>query len=299
MRQLDQRRRLLQTAARGAADDGDHEATSQLGVPLDEHGRRSHEDVGGLERLHPTREQHDEGVLRQHQPRPRDVDRARPEPVQVDAGVHDLDPARVGVVEIDELLGLDVGVRDEDVSGLDHLLLTDHPHPWLGGVAGGERLVLDLRHGVHAVHQRHTPPITRQRPDLTREPVVGVDDVVVAVRLRSLGAQHLTREHAQLSGQLLLGQPLERPGGHVPHDHTVVERDDGRQPRARGTRKHVDLDALACQAPGQLDDVDVQAAGVAGARLVERGGVQADHRDATRLLPLGLAHVHTTTLPGA
>ena len=39
------------------------------------------------------------------------------------------------------------------------------------------------------------------------------------------------------------------------------------------------------QPPGQLDDVDVHAAGVAGARLVERRGVQADHRQPLQLGP--------------
>ena len=41
---------------------------------------------------------------------------------RVDAGVHHLDPAGIGVVEVDQLLGLDVGVGDEHVGGLDHLI---------------------------------------------------------------------------------------------------------------------------------------------------------------------------------
>src|SRR5262249_31717696 len=39
------------------------------------------------------------------------------------------------------------------------------------------------------------------------------------------------------------------------------------------------LDAAPGQLPGRLDHVDVEPAGVAGARLVERGGVHADRRD--------------------
>ena len=42
--------------------------------------------------------------------------------------------------------------------------------------------------------------------------------------------------------------------------------------------------------PGQLDDVDVHAAGVTGARLVERRGVQADHRQPPQSSTPSLLH---------
>ena len=51
----------------------------------------------------------------------------RAEGGQVDAGVDHLDPSGVGVVEVDQLLGLDVGVGDQHVGGLDHLVLADDP----------------------------------------------------------------------------------------------------------------------------------------------------------------------------
>ena len=149
--------------------------------------------------------------------------RHRPEDVEVDAGVDDLDPAGVGVVQVDQLLGLEVGVRDQQVGGLDDLLLADDPGERLGDVAVGERVVLDLRHRVHRVHQRHAPAVAGQRADLAGEPVVRVHDVVVADGLPGLGAQHLAREHAQLRGQLLLGQPLERAGVDVPDRDPVVQ----------------------------------------------------------------------------
>ena len=154
----------------------------------------------------------------------------RPEDVEVDAGVDDLDARRVGVVQVDQLLGLEVGVGDQHVGGLDDLLLADDPGGRLGGVAVGERVVLDLGHRVHRVHERHAPAVARERADLAGEPVVGVHDVVVADRLRGLGAQHLAGEDAELAGQLALGQPLERAGVDVAHLDAVAGR---RRPASR------------------------------------------------------------------
>ena len=180
-------------------------------------GDRVQQHVRGLERLDPAGEQQHVGVDRQPQAGAGLGGGERAEDVEVDAGVDHLDPARLGVVQLDQLLGLDVGVGDEHVGGLDHLLLADHPGDRLGGVAVGERGVLDLGHRVHRVDQRDAPAVARQRADLAGEPVVGVDGVVVAERLGGLRAQHLAGEHAELGGQLLLGEALERPGVDVPH----------------------------------------------------------------------------------
>jgi hypothetical protein len=106
-----------------------------------------------------------------------------------------------------------------------------------------------------------------------------VHGVVVAPRLHRLGAQHLAGEHAQLAGQRVLGQALVGTGVDVAHQHPVGGLDDRRQRGGGGAGEHVDLDALPRQTSGQLDDVDVHAARITGARLVERGGVQADHRE--------------------
>ena len=123
----------------------------------------------------------------------------RPEHGQVDPRVDDLDPAGVGVVQVDQLLGLEVGARDQHVGGLDHLLLADDPGRRLGGVADGHGVVLDLGHRVHRVHERDAPAVARERADLAGEPVVGVHQVVVAERQAGLGPQHLAGEHAQLA----------------------------------------------------------------------------------------------------
>ena len=83
----------------------------------------------------------------------------------------------------------------------------------LGGVALGERGVLDLRHRVHRVHQRDAPAVARQRPDLAAEPVVAVHEVVVAGRVVGLGAQHLARERRTAApGSSRLVSPSNGPG---------------------------------------------------------------------------------------
>ena len=264
-----------------AADDRHHDPRAQLGRALEQHGDRTEQDVGGLQRLDPAGEHQHQRLGRQPELAAYGGPVQRAEGGQVDAGVDHLDASGVGVVEVDQLLGLDVGVGDQHVGGLDHLVLADDPGVRLGGVAVGQRVVLDPRHGVHGVHQRHAPPVAGQRAHLAGEPVVGVHGVVVADRLRGLGAQHLAGEHAQLRGQLVLGEALERAGVDVPHGHAVGQRrPSGQQARVGRPGEDVDLDAAHRQPPGQLDDVDVHAARVADAGLVERGGVQADHRHA-------------------
>ena len=64
----------------------------------------------------------------------------------------------------------------------------------------------------------------------------------------------------------------------MPHQHAGGEWDGRRQLAAGRAGEDLDLDAAGRQLAGQLDDVDVHAAGVAGAGLVERRGVNRQHR---------------------
>ena len=105
-----------------------------------------------------------------------------------------------------------------------------------------------------------------------------VDDVVVAGLVLGLLAQHRRGEGAQLGGQLLLAQPLERAGADVPHGDAGAHLDDRRQVAGGRAGEDVDGDAAGGQPAGDLDDVDVHAAGVAGAGLVERAGVHREGR---------------------
>ena len=72
--------------------------------------------------------------------------------------------------------------------------------------------------------------------------------------------------------------------------------DDRVDPRRGGAGEDVDLDAGGRQAPGELEHVDVHAPGVAGARLVQRRRVHADHRHPADGVCLG--ERHGVLLPG-
>src|SRR5262249_31967424 len=67
----------------------------------------------------------------------------------------------------------------------------------------------------------------------------------------------------------------------------------------------VDLDALSGELLGQLEDVDVHTARIAGPGLVERRGVQADHRQTPDRLhscassAVDLSDIATTPVPDA
>ena len=92
-----------------------------------------------------------------------------------------------------------------------------------------------------------------------------------------LDPQDAGRERAQQRRQVLLGHRLERAGGDVAHQDAGREVDGGGQGTGGGAGEDLDLDAELGQPPGGLDDVDVHAAGVAGAGLVEGRGVDREH----------------------
>ena len=267
--QLGERLGVLEARTRRTTHDGYDESVPQRRVLVEQHADRLQQHVGRLERLDPAGEEQHDRVLGEAELASSVGPVAGAEDTEVDAGVDHVDGLGAGTVEVDQLAGLGVGVGDEEVRGLDDLLLADHACHRLRGVPLGHRLVLDLRHGVHRVHQRHVPAVAREGADLAGEPVVGVHGVVVAERVDRLGAQHLARERAELSGQLTLGQALERTGGDVADQHAVRRLDHLRERRARGPGEDVDRDALLGQPSGELDDVDVHPARIARAGLVE------------------------------
>ncbi len=99
---------------------------------------------------------------------------------------------------------------------------------------------------------------------------MGVDQVVVAGAVAGPGLHHTVREGAQLGGQLLLGEALVGARVDVPHQDAGRHLD--RRPEGgRGRpREDLDLDVDRGETLCELHDVDVHAAGVAGAGLVER-----------------------------
>ena len=201
-----------------------------LGPPHDHHGQRRarrrvaprsaasarEQHVGRLERLDPADEGDDVPGHRQAEPR-----RARARPRSTPPATARSGPgrrraaprtARAGSAPYRAIRSCasNAGVGDQPVGLGDDLLLADHPGQRLGPVAGGELRVLDLGQGVRGVHQRHAPALPGQPADLAGEPVVRVDQVVVARRVGRLGAQHAVGERAQLGRQVLLGEALER-----------------------------------------------------------------------------------------
>ncbi|MGX1119653.1 hypothetical protein RKD37_005016 [Streptomyces ambofaciens] len=77
-------------------------------------------------------------------------------------------------------------------------------------------------------------------------------------------------EGAELGGQVLLGQSLVGSRVDVPDEDAGGEFDGGREGGGGRPREDLDLDVDLGEALRQLHDVDVHAAGVAGAGLVER-----------------------------
>ena len=129
---------------------------------------------------------------------------------------------------------------------------------------------------------RRPPDLLRAAPDPARKPIVAVHDVVgsVAVRLGTgVGARmrdDAVEELRKVPRQFLLGDRLGRTGLHADE---LRRRPDGLHVWRRGIvapRVDVGGDALLRQPLRDLGDVDVHASGVAGARLIERRGVQAD-----------------------
>lgn len=99
---------------------------------------------------------------------------------------------------------------------------------------------------------------------------MGVDQVVVAGAVAGPGLHDAVREGAQLGGQLLLGQALVGAGVDVPDEDAGGELDGRRESSGRRPREDLDLDVDRGEALREFDDVDVHAARVAGAGLVER-----------------------------
>ena len=204
------------------------------------------------------------------------------EGLQIDARMHDVDAARISVVQRNELVGFGFGVHDQPVGLVGNLLFADRAQRRFGGVPVGEGGVLDRGQGVRGVHQWHRPPVAGQPAHLTGEPVVRVHDVVVPRLVVGLGAQHPGGERAQLGGQVVLVQALVGPRGDVAHQYAGGERHRRRVGRGGGPGEDLDLDAAAGQVQSRLQDVDVQSARVTGSRLCQRRGVHGQHRDAAR-----------------
>jgi hypothetical protein len=218
----------VEAGAAGGAHDVHAEPVPEARAVAEESGGGVQQDVGRLERLDAADEEEDEGVLGGADGAAGGGAVAGGEPVEVDAGRDDEGARGVGAVVADQLPSLLVGVGDQPVRLGDHLLLADDPRPRLRSVAVGQRLVLDLRERVRGVDERHAPPVPGQPAHLAGQPVVRVNDVVVARLVLGLLSQDGGGEGTELARQLLLAKALERAGADVPDGHPGDHLDDRR-----------------------------------------------------------------------
>ena len=194
--------------------------------------------------------------------------------------MHDVDAARISVVQRNQLVGFGFGVHDQPIGFVGHLLLADCAQRRFRGVPVGEGSVLDRGQGVRGVHQRNRPAVAGQPADLTGQPVVRVHDVVVPRLVVGLGAQHPGGERAQLGGQVVLVQALVGSRGDVAYQYAGDDRHRRRVGRGGRPGEDLHLDTAAGQVQSRLQDVDVKPAGIAGSGLRQRRGVHGQHRHA-------------------
>src|SRR5262245_63202955 len=105
---------------------------------------------------------------------------------------------------------------------------------------------------------------------------MGVNKVVVTKVVAGFGTEDTRGESAQLTGEILLGEPPVRPGGDVPDNHTGRHLHDWGEISTGRPGEYLHLGPRGSHSFGELDDVDVHAAGVAGARLIEGRGVAGE-----------------------
>jgi hypothetical protein len=133
---------------------------------------------------------------------------------------------------------------------------------------------------VHGLDERDAPPLLGDSADLAGQPVVAVHEIVPAGRVRSLGPQQLEGELTELAGKIRFVEIFERPGGQMTDEDAGRELGDLRLVAGYRPGEYVNLDTPLGEALGDLNDVDIKTACVAGPWLLERRCVNADGRDA-------------------
>jgi hypothetical protein len=108
---------------------------------------------------------------------------------------------------------------------------------------------------------------------------VRVHQVVLARFGGRLGPQHLVGELAHLGGQVGLVHLLEWARHHATDQHPGDELRQRRRVPADGPGEYLHLGTEGREPLGHLDNVNVEAAGVTSARLVERGRMDAERGD--------------------
>ena len=198
---------------------------------------------------------------------------ARGEQAVVDPGGQHLDTVGIGAVERAQQAGLLTGGGQDQVGAADDVGLTLDPAGHL--VAGGHPAPLHQRQRVEGGHHRQRQLVLQAVGRLARQPVVGVEDLVVAPAPPDL-TEHRLGELVDEPGQALLGDGRGGPGRHIEHPEVGLDRDHPGLPRVLGPGVDVAGDAGPGQGRGQRPDVDVHPPAVTDARLGHRGGVEGE-----------------------
>ena len=246
-----------------------------LGVEL---GEAPHREVGALQRLDAPGEQHDVAVDGQAELRRGLAPVAGREHGVVDAGRHDLDAVGIGAVERDQLRALLGGRRDHQVGAGDDLGLDPGP---------GRGLVALARLGLHPIErveggdERQIELVLEPVADRARDPVVGVEDVVV--ELVGGGGGRARRRRTARRGRTPRpwaaprGGPTGRCTTRKPGSTSMTGGCSGVVGAGEDVARHAGAGEVRRQRP----HAHVHPAAVARPGLRERRGVHAEHRNPT------------------
>ena len=121
------------------------------------------------------------------------------EAVDIHPGVHEIYAIGLSSVQVHKLTCLVSRVGNQAVGRSDDLLFTNEANRRFGCISLRKFSVLDLGHRVHGVNQWHIPAFRGEPTDLSRQPVVRMNEVVPAFGASSLGAHHAGCHCTQLA----------------------------------------------------------------------------------------------------
>ena len=189
------------------------------------------------------------------------------------------DARRAGTVGAQELRALHVVRGDDAVRGAHDARLLAQPHRWLElGDAPG-RAVLRPAERVEHLENRHRPAVSEPQRGHPRQPVVGVDQVVLDAA-REAPRLEPVDELVEVGVDLGARQRRLGPRREVDHLHAWAHADDTRDGAVLRPREDVHLDAHPPELARELAHVDVHPARLLRAERGERARVEAEHRDA-------------------
>ena len=103
--------------------------------------------------------------------------------------------------------------------------------------------VLDPSHGVHGVHQGYPVPALELEPDITGEPVVGVDQIMIVQPCRQLRTELIDQLRKCFLGDVLRWSCLQ-----VDHSGVLVHLDNVRHV---GASRRVKTSTLRPRSPSR------------------------------------------------